>query len=344
MTAIREDQLTSILAQRLPKLNGLLIYGDDQSAADGYAAKVAAMIADTSATSEMSLRLEFSQLTSDPARLLDEFHAQSLLGDRRAIVVSGVGEAALKAVQPLLASDIVGNFVVLIAGNLTKSSNLRSAVEKASRFLAMPLYEARQQDLDASFSGVMTRHGLSLEDGARTQFFDLVGNERMIVVQEAEKLALFALGKKSVSREDVTAACGAVSEMGTTELIDDVLGGNVNAIEAVSAATGPEANALPNCLPLLSYHLAQLLVLQRDCTSGKSAATSIAAARPPIHFSRRRSCELQLKLLNASTIERFQLAVENLIFASRTTPNLSTSIVGRGLLAIAHEVRSISAA
>jgi DNA polymerase III subunit delta len=343
VTTVREDQLFSVLAQRTPVLNGLLIYGDDQSAAESIASKVTVGISALSATPEAALHLDSGRLTSDPAKLRDEFQAMSLLGERRVIIVSGVGEAGLKSIQPLLDANFVGNFVILIAGSLTKGSKLRSAVEQASRFLVLPLYEARQQDLEASLMGVMKQYGLTLDDDARLQFFELVGNDRMIVVQEASKLALYAMTHKQVSREDVIAACGAVSEMGVSELIDDVLRGKVEAIESMSAASGEDANTLRNCLPLMAYHLSQLQSLHQDRAHGKSTDAAIASARPPIHYSRRSSYERQLKLLDANRIEKFQSSIEQLTLASRSTPELSTSLVGRGLISIAREVRSLSA-
>jgi DNA polymerase III subunit delta len=342
MTAIREDQLESVLSNRLSKLNGILIYGDDASAAEAYAAKAAKVLASLSATSEVSLQLDPSLLNSNPAWLLDEFQALSLLGDRRAIIVSGVGETSLKAIQPLLDTDSAGNFVILIAGSLAKSSKLRSAVEQASRFVVLPLYEARQQDLDASLTDIMKQNGLVLDDEARLQFFELVGNERMIVVQEANKLAIYALGQQVVSRADVVAACGATAETGISDVIDDVLGGNYEAIESMSNAAGGDVNALRNCLPLIAFHLVQLQALQQDRLNGKALDAAIASARPPIHFSRRRKYERQLKLLDANRIEKFQLAIEHLTYVSRAVSDLSSSIVGRGLISIAREVRSLS--
>lgn len=343
MTAVREDQLFSVLALRAPALNGLLIYGDDQSAAENIASKVAVGISGLLVTPEASLHLDSGRLSSDPAKLRDEFQSMSLLGERRAIIVSGVVEASLKSIQPLLDANFVGNFVILIAGSLTKASKLRSAVEQASRFLVMPLYEARQQDLEVSLMGIMKQFGLTLDDDARLQFFELVGNDRVIVLQEATKLALYAMTQKHVSREDVIAACGAVSEVVVSELIDDVLGGKVEAIESMSVASGEDANTLRNCLPLMAYHLSQLQSLHQDRANGKSTDVAIASARPPIHYSRRSSYERQLKLLDANRIEKFQSSIEQLTLASRSTPELSTSLVGRGLISIAREVRSISA-
>ncbi len=339
MTIIREDQLGRLLERQIATLNGILVYGDDQAAAENLALRIAQKVAGDAGS---ALRLEASAINSDPATLVDEFCATSLLGDRRAIIVSGAGETILKHLQPVVDATFIGNFIVLVAGSLNKSSKLRAALEASNAFAVLPLYEARQQDLATSLDEVMKLNGMSLDPEARQVFFELVGNERTLVLQEAAKLAIYAQGQKTVSRDDVIAACGDLAETAVSELIEDVLGGNVAAIEAMSSGSGDDEAALRNSLPLFNYHLAQLQLLQSDRANGKSIEAAIAAARPPVHFSRRKSFERQMRVLDAGTLEQFQQSVEQLTEASRKNASLSAPIVSRGLMALAQKVRSLN--
>ncbi len=339
MTVIREDQLGRLLERQIGSLNGILIYGDDQVSADAMALRIAQRIAPESG----ALRFEASAVNANPAILVDEFRATSLLGGRSALIVSGAGEALLKHLQPVVDSDFIGNFVIAVAGSLTKSSKLRLACETADKFTVLALYEARQEDLAASLGDIMKANGLVLDQDAQQVFFDLVGNERTLVVQEAEKLAIYAQGQKSVTREDVMAACGDLAETAVSDLIEDVLSGNVARIEAMSAGTGDDEAALRNSLPLFHYHLGQLQLLQLDRANGKSMEAAIASARPPVHFSRRKSIERQLRALDAGLLEQFQQSVEQLTEASRKNAGLSSAITGRGLMALAQKVRSLTA-
>jgi DNA polymerase III subunit delta len=340
VTVIREDQLGRLLERQIATLNGILVYGDDQAAAENIAVRIAQKISgDTGA----ALRLEASAINSDPAILIDEFRATSLLGDRRAMIVSGAGETVLKHLQPVINATFIGNFIVLVAGSLNKSSKLRSALEASNYFAVLPLYEARQQDLAASLDEIMKANGMSLDPEARQVFFELVGNERTLVLQEAAKLAIYAQGQKTISRNDVIAACGDLAETAVSDLIEDVLGGNIAAIEAMSSGSGDDEAALRNSLPLFNYHLSQLQLLQLDRASGKSIESAIASARPPVHFSRRKSFERQLRVLDAGILEQFQQSVEHLTEVSRKNASLSSPIVGRGLMALARKVRSLTA-
>ncbi len=340
MTVIREDQLGRLLEQQIARLNGILVYGDDQAAAENLAVRIAHKV---SGESGSALRLEASTMNSDPAMLIDEFRATSLLGDRRALIISGAGETTLKHLQPVIDARFIGNFIVLVAGSLNKSSKLRTALEASDYFAVLALYEARQQDLTASLDAIMKANGMSLDPEAREVFFELVGSERTLVLQEATKLAIYAQGQKVVSHKDVVAACGDLAETAVSDLIEDVLNGNVAAIEKMSAGSGDDEATLRNCLPLFSYHLAQLQLLQLDRSNGKTFEAAVAAARPPVHFSRRKSFERQLRALDAGLLEQFQQAVEQLTEASRKNAGLSSAIIGRGLMALAQKVRSLTA-
>ncbi len=339
MTLLREDQFEGFLARDLPKFNGILIYGDDPSAAEDYASRLSAKIA--AGSGDQPLRLEASSLTSDSGRLVDAFRAMSLLGDRRAITVSGVGETALKSLLLVLQSEALGNFVILLSSSLTKTSKLRVAVEGARRFAVLPLYEAKQADLEKRVDQILARDSLRFEGQARERFFALVGSDRMSVTQEAEKLALYAMGNSTISEADVNAACGDTASMSVSELIDQVLLGNAASIEQMAGSTDDDATGLKAVIPLLSYHLAQLQVLQGERAAGKSIDAAIASARPMIHFSRRRAIASQAQQLDAPMIEKFQLGLEATTLATRRTPELATAMIGRYLMAMAREIRAL---
>jgi hypothetical protein len=112
MAVLRESDLADFLKRKAAQCNGLLFFGNDDSAISAAVVQVIAAMPD----GEEPLRLDASALRSDPALLDVAFRSLSLLGDRRVIVVSGVDDNHLQVLQPLLTEQALGNFLVLVAG------------------------------------------------------------------------------------------------------------------------------------------------------------------------------------------------------------------------------------
>jgi DNA polymerase III subunit delta len=341
MTSLSEDRLEAFVSRSLATFNGLLIYGDDPAAADDVARQIVVKLG-SGGGADGVLRLEAKDVNSSAGVLHDAVHAMSLLGGRQAVVVSSVTDAILKHVQQVLDQRNSGNFVILLAGSLNKSSKLRQAVEQSAGFAALPLYEAKRSDLEQRLGGILARNGLQITADARRRFFELVGIDRMIVGGEAEKLCLYALGSNEISVADVEASCGAISETETSKLIDAVLDGTLEEIERHMMTSEDEGTDVKSALPLLSYHLSQLQALQLERVNGKSVDAALSAARPPVHFSRKPTIIRQLQKLDAELIETLMVLIEEATLSSRRTSVLSNAIIGRLFLSVARKVRLAS--
>ena len=129
MTILRPEEFDSFLKRKVSTMNGVLIHGSDPAtiAALSKQASRAVMGADEGLSG--ILRFEMSSLKEDPSRLLDEFYALSLLGDRRVLLIDDADESALKFLAPVISRTAVANFIILTADSLSKSSKLRAACE-----------------------------------------------------------------------------------------------------------------------------------------------------------------------------------------------------------------------
>ena len=340
MTVVREDQFSAFVSRQLPQMNGILIYGDDETAATDYARQIAQRISGGGADNMSVSRLEGSALTSDTARLDDEFRSVSLLGGRQTIIVSHCEDSVLRVLNDILAADIIGNFIVLVAGSLNKSSKLRAACEKAGKFGCMPLYEAKAEVLQRRVSDVLAKDGLRFAEGAEQRFFALVGDDRSTVLREAEKLVLYGMGQTEVNMADVDASCGDTASFNADELIDAIFDGDLQAADRIARVFEDEGSAARPVLPLLSSHVSRLQNLVLDTARGMSADDAVASAKPMIFFNRRRAMASQVRRFTLDELEQIEQTVSSAIFASRKTGPLASAIANRCLLSVARLARS----
>jgi DNA polymerase III subunit delta len=343
VTIIKEDQFQSFLAKSVARTNGILIYGSDSSAAMEYAGQLAKAVEGTG-SSEAVLRLESSALKSDPARLSDEFRSLSLLGDRKAIVVDECDDGTLEVLTDVLTTSFIGNFVVLTAGSLNKSSKLRAAAEQAKLFACLPLYEAKAEAIAGKVEALVRQYGLRMDAEALDTFLSLIGENRSLALREAEKLATYCQGQQNISAADVEAVCGDVSEFVDDQLIDAVLGGDLDSADRISQAYEAEGSSARPILTLLMSHVSRLQNLKLDVARGMTIDAAVSSAKPIVFFGRRRAMAEQMKRFDLDALESIQASLHEALFNSRKTAALSSAIINRAVLAVTRHARAVRTA
>ncbi len=147
--------------------------------------------------------LDESVLEADPARLWDEAAALSMTGGRRVVRVRSANNGLAKTFERFLASPPGDALIVIEAGDLAKSGALRRVFEAAANAAAIPCYPDDDRALEDLVRGHLKSLGLSIEEGALHYAVSRLGSDRGITRSELEKLALFAMGEKSVSEAHV---------------------------------------------------------------------------------------------------------------------------------------------
>ena len=135
--------------------------------------------------------LDGSTLKADPARLVDEAASISLFGGRLWIRIQPAGDEIASAVASLLDADVAGNPVVALAGALKPSSPLVKLALDHKLALAHPSYVPDARDAAQIAETLAREAGLRLpRDLGRTLTISC-SNDRSIMAQEIEKLALY---------------------------------------------------------------------------------------------------------------------------------------------------------
>src|SRR5207245_358427 len=85
-------------------------------------------------------RLDGDDLASEPTRLVEEANTIPLFGGRRAVWVRAGSRNFAPAVETLIGAASPDCRVVIEAGDLKRSSPLRTACERAKNAVALPCY------------------------------------------------------------------------------------------------------------------------------------------------------------------------------------------------------------
>jgi DNA polymerase III subunit delta len=318
-----------------PDLNEgvFLAYGPDAGLVREVGYRLSKRFAGAGADDMNLLVLDGSELDADPSRLAMEARTTSLFGDRRVIRVRGAGKG-LTTVLAALVADPAGAVIIIEAGNLTPKDALRAMVEGAKLGRALPCYPDTDKALGELISETFNKAGIAIDADAVATLRDQLGNDREVTRRELEKLELFAMTSKRLTREDVLTLCADNAALVLDQIVDAMGEGRASELEAALARALANAINPQQILAAALNHFAALRRWRTEVETGKPAGAVLDGARPKPHFSRRASMERQLRIWSDDSLslalERLQTGVGD----SRKTYDLQESLARRTFLAV----------
>ena len=231
--SLRGDNAAALKALEAPAANIrlYLLYGPDESGSEALAARLGKAIG----AGAERVDLDGPTLRSDPARLSDEAAAISMFGDKRWIKVQPAGEEVLPAVEALLEANATGDPVVMIAGNLRKTSKLLTLCDGHKAAIAIVSYAPEGRNAEQLAVTMARELGLELPGDLARRLVTLTSGERGLLASEIEKIALYLDATPEEPRAATQEALDALgAEGGEQQLFKAamvVLSGNVRATE-----------------------------------------------------------------------------------------------------------------
>lgn len=314
------------IARALDAANGsvrfFLLYGPDEAGSAALARRLERAMGQEAER----IDLDGSTLKADPARLVDEAASISLFGERRWIRIQPAGDEIAAAVASLLEADVAGNPVVALAGALKPSSPLVKLALDHKLALAHPSYVPDARDAAQIAETLAREAGLRLpRDLGRTLAISC-SNDRSIMAQEIEKLALYldaAPDRPAEATAEALEAIGAANPDGElSKLVDAIMGGQPGRVGAEIARLGQSGIAGIPVLRALFRRLILLAALRRDIDGGLSPAAAVEARGKAIFFKEKPAITDQASRWSA---DRLAALADKLLAAERALKSSGTA-------------------
>ncbi|MFT0892784.1 DNA polymerase III subunit delta [Pseudochelatococcus sp. G4_1912] len=316
MVAVKAGDVERVLARPDPKAVVFLVYGPDTGLVSERAKRLAESAVTDPADPFQMVRLEGDDVASDPLRLLDEANTIGLFGGRRAIRISATSRNLAPALTPLLATPPQDAVVIVEAGDLQRSSPLRTLCERSGAALAIPCYADGARDIAGLVDNTLREHGLTIERDARNVLVSLLGGDRVASRAEIEKLALYAHGQGEITLVDVHAVVGDVSAMALDAVVDSAFGGDLVALDHSFTRLMREGFDASVLLGFVLRHGMMLLPARNNIEANNGSPSSAVESMRALHFKRKTTVERQLRLWTSANLTR---AVRDLGTAMGTT-------------------------
>ncbi len=234
---------------------GALVFGSNNGLVRERADKLARSIVPDLNDAFRVADLAADVLRKDPARLGDETGAISMFGGRRVVRVRDATDGLAALFEGFLGDHAGDAFVVIEAGELTKTSSLRKLFEAAKTAAAIECYDDRPEDAARLIRETLTIAGWEAEADALAYLADALSTDRRLLRSEMEKLTAFlgtAQKGAKLTRGEAVTLIGDSGAVEIDEIAEAVVEGNLkkldrligNATESAVSWTGAVGAAL----------------------------------------------------------------------------------------------------
>ncbi len=283
------------------KLAAALIYGPDAGLVSERAQILSRAIVDDLSDAFRVCGLSETDIKSDPARLVDEAAAISMLGGRRLIRLRINGDSTSQALQEFdvwagETEDPDAGFLIVEAGDLGPRSSVRKLFEASKMAAAIPCYADDAGAIERVIDAMLREGGWRAPPETMAYLVSHLGNDRQITRQEISKLLLYlGPGNKGseVTLEQAQDAIGDASALTVDGLIDAVASGDVDDVDKEILRCFESGQTPVGLIRAASSHFMRLAKVVELQGRGESADSAIGKLRPPVHFKRKRRFAVQ---------------------------------------------------
>jgi len=318
-----------------------LIYGPDRGLVSERAQKIAAASGADLKDPFSTIKIDAEDAASDPQRISDEAHTVSMFGGDRVVWIRGSTQKNLaNALQPVLDLPPSDALVIVEAGDLKKSSPLRTRIEKSSSSIALPCYQDQHRAIQTIIDEEVKLAHLSIEPDAHRLLISLLGDDRMASRAEVQKLCLYASGADTIISAHVTDIVGDASALALDTVVDSACLGDIGRMEHTLKRLIARGTAVFQVINTTQRHF-QMLHLARATMEarGQPASSVINGLRPPAPFQRKDAITRALNIWKTPALARMLERLDKVSLESRKNSGLAVSLTTTTLLAIALEAK-----
>jgi DNA polymerase-3 subunit delta len=309
----------------------VLLFGDDAGLVRERAETLV-----RSVTQGESLRIAElgAEAAKDPGALAAEAAMLPMLGGRMLVRVREASDSFAKGAAAALRGRGQG-LVLLEAGELKPNkTGLRGVLEAAPEAQVIACYRERGADLVRSIGAVLGELGVSAEPAALDWLAQRLGEDRMLLRRELEKLALYVGKGARVTPEDCLAC---IAEGSASDLEDALLHAMAGEVAKADAALDAAFAEGANAVQVVRGALRHVQRLQQAGLEG-----GVEALRPPVFFRHKPLVERALRLWTQAGLETVGQALLETERRTKTTGVPSTTVARWAVMVLARQAAARS--
>jgi DNA polymerase-3 subunit delta len=344
MVAIKANQAAAFLKSPPVNLAAVLFFGSDPGLVSERSGELARTLADRESPCGEILRIDDTSLDEDLGRLETELQMRPMFSGRRIVRATAGRRISAQLLKPLLGTTPLEGLLIVEAGNLKPDDGLRALFEALDTCYAVACYADSAADLDELIADILSSFGLLIEPDARNLLQSRLGADRALSRAEIEKLALYCLGRPSITLDDVEAIVGDAADLALERIPEAAASGRTEAAVrdfGRSLASGESAQTV---IVVVQRYFLKLHKVRSDVDGGQRLEDALKYLRPPLFFKQRDVFARQVRGWPRQKLDQALRRIADCARSARLTPALEDVLAERLILALAAMATAASAA
>lgn len=336
-------QLENSLKSLGTNIKCIVLFGTNEGAIADLQKKCAEAVCGSIDDAFSYAQLEMENISKEGQELYAEYHAQSLMGGRRAIVVKNADNNLASVLKNMLPETNSENLLILSSSSLKTNSSLITWAKDREDVIICGLYEDREADLGSITQNMLREKGLSIDVPTLQLLCARLSPDRKLNQGEIDKLAIYMGNRTEVTADDVRAAVSDVAGASAEDLCYFVAGGDVKKACKMYDRLIKEGAEPATLVRQIAYHFAKLLECAAQIEGNKSIDEVIKSIRPPLMFYRKTAFTNQLKIWNKNRLLRIMKSVYETERDCKTTNMPAEQTAGYLVLRLADAAHNLAA-
>lgn len=240
--------------------------------------------------------LQMDNVAKDGGEVYAEFHAQSLMGGRRVIVVQGADNSLTPMLKAMLPETPSENLLILNSSTYNTKSALITWAKERRDILTVGCYEDRESDIMQEAATMLRAKGLTADNATLQVLSARLSPDRRINQSEIDKLEMYLGERKTVTIDDVKQAVCDTAGANTDDLCYYIAGGEVKKALDIYERLLKEGTEPATLVRSAEYHFAKLLECTAKTADGQTAKQATAPLK--LMFYREPAFLQQLRMWN----------------------------------------------
>lgn len=282
----------------------VLLYGPDKGLVRERSKQIAALLLGANADPMNRIELTGDQVKADPAILLDELNALSLMGGNRVVILQSATDKIAAVIEGAFTGSMPAAYLIAEAEELSASSPLRLLFEREARLAALPCYHDEGRSLDEVIREQLRGYGLSITPDAMRHLSSNLGNDRGVTLSEIAKIALYMGDEKEITLPVVLALCDYNAAETTEDICHFISCGEVDASQTLLTHMLKEGIQPVAIVRSLLKHFQRLDLLRAQIDGGTPQEQAISTLRPAVFYKYKPKLQRALGMWRARNLSR----------------------------------------
>lgn len=332
MVALKSSDLPNFLKSVDKRIECFLLFGTDPGQVADAARTIAHRLAEAENPPGEILRVEDTDLDSDPDRLVVELKTIQMFGGAKIVRTSTGRRVNAQSLASLVDGGLTGRLVVEASANLKADDALRVLFEKSPKAAAIACYADSAADLERLIRDVLSAAQQSITADAKQLLIARLGADRALSRAEIEKLSLYAQGRATIDVDDIEAIVGDASEQTIDRIIEHAAAGRAGpAVTEFDRAIAAGENAQV-IIGAIQRHFHRLHRVRAAIEAGRSFDDATRALRPPLFFKQKATLQAQIGVWPLDRLSDARARIARALLAARRGGELEDIIAERLLI------------